>query len=93
MQRSRPTPAEPVHMAFELLTTAPDPCPTCPGEMNGDGVVDGLDVQGFVDCILNPVGASGTWNCPCADFNCTKTADVGDVPGFLAELLNTTVCS
>ncbi|MBN2563811.1 MAG: hypothetical protein JXQ75_23090 [Phycisphaerae bacterium] len=87
-----PPPPQPVHMAFELLTGEPDPCPTCPGDMNGDGIVNGEDIQGFVDCLLDPVGAPGTWNCPCGDFNCSKTVDIGDVPGFVAELLNTTVC-
>lgn len=85
-----PTPAQPVHMAFELITTEPEPCP-CPGDVNGDGVVNGLDIQAFCDCILGNPLAPGV-NCACCDYNCTKTPDVGDVSGFVAELLNTTVC-
>lgn len=85
-----PTPPEPVNMAFELLTSGPDPCP-CPGDVNGDGVVNGLDIQDFCDCVLgNPVGPGV--NCACCDFNCSKLPDIGDVQGFVAELLSTTVC-
>lgn len=80
----------PVQMAFELLTAEPDPCP-CPGDINGDGIVNGLDIQGFVDCVLGSVIPSDV-NCACADFNCTQTPDLGDLAGFVAELLNTTVC-
>ena len=27
-------------------------CPTCSGDTNGDNVVNGLDIQCFVDCFL-----------------------------------------
>jgi len=85
-----PPSMEPVQMAFELITTEPEPCP-CPGDVNGDGVVNGLDIQDFCECLLgNPVGAGA--NCACCDYNCTKTPEVGDIVGFVAELLNTTVC-
>jgi len=84
-------PPRPVHMAFDLLTRSPRPCGTCPGDLNGDGVVNGLDIQGFVDCLLGnpiPVGV----DCACGDFNCTMTVEMGDVQPFVQELLNTTVC-
>ena len=85
-------PFPPVNMAFALMTSAPEPCPTCPGDLNGDGVVNGLDIQGFVECILS--GSSGTdVVCPCGDFNCSNTAELGDINAFVGELLNTTVCS
>ena len=83
-------PFPPVHTAFELLTSE-EGCP-CLGDMNGDGVVNGLDIQGFVDCVLgHPTSADV--NCACADFDCSKTPDIGDIPGFVDELLNTTVCT
>src|SRR5262245_56299551 len=40
---------------------------TCslPGDMNGDSVIDGDDVQLFINCVLGVNGA----NCACADFD------------------------
>jgi hypothetical protein len=49
--------------------------------MNGDGNINGLDIQGFVDCILG-----GGTNCRCGDFNGDDSVDLGDLPGFLGSL-------
>jgi hypothetical protein len=57
-------------------------CTTCPGDVSGDGVVDGRDVQGFVDCVLG-----GGSNCPCGDFDDSGTVDLDDVNDFVAALL------
>ena len=51
------------------------------GDMDGDFDADGLDIQGFVDCIL------GTGlNCDRADFTGDGAATLDDLPGFLAEI-------
>jgi hypothetical protein len=66
-------------------TCDPNPC-ACPlmGDINSDGVIDGLDIGGFVDCILNAVGAS---NCRCGDFQHNGAVDMNDVGGFVAAML------
>ncbi|MBN2562383.1 MAG: hypothetical protein JXQ75_15775 [Phycisphaerae bacterium] len=55
------------------------------GDMNGDGVVDGFDVQDFVYCLLDVAGPEV--NCGRADFNCSGTPDIEDIPAFVAALL------
>jgi len=66
-------------------------CVTCPGDVNSDGRVNGLDIQCFVDCILNG-SAMPPCNCACADFNGSVPPGMDDVQPFVQELLNTTVC-
>jgi len=74
-------------MAFELLTFSyEEPCPTCLGDMNGDSLVNGQDIQCFVNCLIH--GLTGSCNCACADFNGSMTPDMGDVAGFVDRLLN-----
>jgi hypothetical protein len=64
-------------------TCGPNAC-LCPlkGDLTGDGVVDGLDIQAFVDCVF----AGGT-DCPCGDFDYNGVSDLADVPGFIGALL------
>ena len=59
----------------------PDPCCHLMGDMNDDGTVNGLDIQGFVDCLLG-----GGTNCVCGDFNSDSMVDLGDLPAFLSAL-------
>ena len=59
---------------------------TCPGDMNGDGMRNGGDVQQFVNCVL--VGGS----CSCADMNGVGGIEVGDVPAFVQQLLAVQTC-
>lgn len=58
-----------------------DECPL-PGDMNLDGTRDGIDVQGFVDCLI----ATGV-NCPCADIDGNGSLGGPDVSAFVALLL------
>ena len=58
-------------------------CPTCPGDVDGNGVRDGGDIQGFVDCLL---GAGS--NCECADMNGGGVA-MDDIDPFVQALLTT----
>ncbi len=60
---------------------------TCPSDVNGDGVRNGIDVEGFVACFV----ATGV-NCACADVNNIPGLDPGDVAVFVADLLAGTAC-
>ncbi|OWY71262.1 hypothetical protein B7486_11745 [cyanobacterium TDX16] len=71
-------------MRYSLLPPPePSPCPTkcIPGDFNGDTLVDGLDLQGFVDVVLgydtSPEGACS------ADMNTDGFADCLDVTPFV----------
>lgn len=62
----------------------PPPCPAATGDMNADTLVDGPDVQVFVDALLG--GPTQPQLCA-GDFNTSTTLDVGDVDGFVSALL------
>jgi hypothetical protein len=57
------------------------PC-WCMSDLNNDGLLDGLDVQNFVDCMLS----SGV-NCACADMNQNGLLTATDVGTFVSGLL------
>ncbi len=74
------------------MCAAVDCCITrCPGDVNSDGVVNGLDIQCFVDCVVNG-SAMLPCNCACADFNGSVPPGVDDVAPFVQELLNPIGC-
>lgn len=55
------------------------------GDMNGDLIVDGLDIQQFVDCLMvesTPVGS-----CICGDLNDNGLVEVDDIMLFINALL------
>ena len=58
----------------------------CPGDMNGDGKINGADIQQFVACIL----AGG--NCSCADVDGTGGTTLADVSAFVSTLLTASAC-
>lgn len=62
----------------------------CPGDINGDGLVNGLDIQGFVNCFLGV--STPADNCVCADMNGDTLLDMVDVPLFVARLLACIPC-
>lgn len=65
------------------------PC-ECPGDINGDGLVNGQDIQGFVRCLLgNPLPAD---HCECADMDGDGDHDFDDVPLFVQRLLACEPC-
>ena len=68
------------------LGDACDPCPhRKPGDVNGDGKVDGLDVAQFTKIIL---GAFGSPDAHCAsDINNDSFTNLADVPLFIDVLL------
>ncbi|GEM_PF-3374071 len=55
---------------------------TCAGDVSGDNMIDGADIQGFVDCLLG-----GGGDCSCADVDGMNGADVGDIDDFVTNLL------
>jgi hypothetical protein len=59
---------------------------TCPGDLNGDSLRNGGDVQQFVGCILS----GGT--CGCADMNGSGSLDPTDVNLFVSGLLASQAC-
>lgn len=85
-----PEPDQSVQMAFELLTTEPDACTTCPGDMDGNGVIDGLDIHGFVQCLID--GSLSWAQCACADIDCSKTVTMADIGAFVSLLLSGSAC-
>ncbi len=58
----------------------------CPGDMNGDAAVDGLDIRDFTDCMIE--GGS----CQCADVDLVGGVSLDDVPAFVATLLSGDGC-
>ena len=61
----------------------------CFGDLNKDGLVDGRDIQGFVDCALSSVLDA---NCDCGDFDGDGDVDVDDIPDFVLAILNGPIC-
>ena len=66
--------------------SAAPPRPTDQGDLNADGRVDGLDIQPFIDTILNPAFA-GLRARMVADMNWDSQANADDVIGFVERLL------
>lgn len=64
---------------------SPCGCATCPGDMTGNGAVDGEDIPAFVTCQLN--GGAG---CACGDMNGDLVVDLDDLSDFVATLINST---
>lgn len=66
------------------------PC-ACPGDMTGNVVRDGSDIDGFVRCLFD--GPAIGPGCRCADHNGDSQVDVLDVPLFVATLLSPGPCA
>lgn len=58
-----------------------------PGDVNGDGRVDGADIQGFTRTLLNPPAATPAERCAC-DSNVDGNVLLNDQPGFVQLLLS-----
>ena len=67
------------------------PCAQCDcvGDVNGDGIVNGGDIAGFIRCLLGSPAIGD--NCVCADIN-GDGLDHNDVPLFVALLLSNFDC-
>lgn len=62
----------------------------CLGDFDGDMVLTGADIQGFVACVTGNVPA-GTI-CTCADVNMSGSVDSGDIAAFVTKLLQKAPC-
>lgn|GEM_PF-712286 len=73
----------------EPLGEEPEAC-ECVGDMNGDGVRNGLDIQAFTNCVTSgPAVAPG---CACADITGDGAVDMADVADFVALMLSKAPC-
>ncbi|HWL93190.1 MAG TPA: hypothetical protein VNT79_06620, partial [Phycisphaerae bacterium] len=62
----------------------------CLGDVNGDGVLNGADIQGFVRCFLGISLPED--NCACVDINGNGVYDQEDVVLFVELVLSKTEC-
>lgn len=56
-----------------------------PGDMNGDGKLDGLDIQPFITAVL--AGSTDPGEVYIADFDSSGLLDMGDVDAFVAAII------
>ncbi len=62
-------------------------CPTCPGDLTGDGAVTGDDIPPFVACTIDPAACTS----PCAEMSAADdVGGAGNVAAFVGKLLGTT---
>lgn len=66
-------------------------CATCAGDLNGDGLLDGADVQGFVACAL--AGPEVGAGCACGDMDGSASVTFGDVSMLVDDLIVGTSCN
>ncbi len=67
----------------------PDSCEggcSLAGDIDGDTLVDGRDLDGFTQCLLS--GGANGGNCPCGDLDGVSGLTVDDVPFFVDELIH-----
>lgn len=82
---------------FTVTATNAEDCPgnqaysltiaggTVPGDLDGNGAPNGIDIRHFVECVISGSTSGGT--CPPGDFNNSGGVDVADVAQFIAALL------
>jgi hypothetical protein len=68
----------------DLIDDACEPSCVCLGDVNVDGLLNGLDVSAFITCLL---AGSATGNCACADMSQSGGTTTADVQGFVTALL------
>lgn len=81
--KEHPTATVRPRLTVDFTPLAPGVC-WCKGDTNGDGKVNGDDIEGFVRCILRsgvPVG-----RCACSDMNDDCVVDQADIPLFRKAL-------
>ncbi len=74
---------------FDLDCLTVLPC-DCPGDVDGDTYVDGIDLQSFVDCILDPGNGPGVppiIGCQCADVDAEMGVTTADIAAMVNKLL------
>ena len=72
---------------FWPVASSSTPVCACPGDVMPNNLINGDDIQSFVDCLLG----TGS-NCVCADVDGVPGLDLGDVDVFVQDLLAGTPC-
>ncbi|HPF41196.1 MAG TPA: hypothetical protein P5081_15285 [Phycisphaerae bacterium] len=72
---------------FRLALSESTDC-VCPGDVSSDGVLDGRDVQAFMNCLLGDAGPG----CECADANGDDLTNLADIAGFAQQLIDGFTC-
>ena len=70
---------------FLQITVAWQQSCTVIGDLNGDGLIDGLDIQPFVDCLT--AGSTLLGNCACGDYSGNGLVEMADMTPFINALL------
>lgn len=77
--------------SFDICCDCVDQHCECPGDINGDGVLNGADIAGFVRCFLgNPWPQD---NCACVDIDGNGIYDNLDIALFVERVLNKAQCA
>jgi len=71
--------------AFTVTPAAIEDCSTFAGDIDGNQALNGLDLDGFVSCLLG--GEPDGGDCGCADMDDSGGTDTADVAGFVAAVL------
>ncbi len=69
-----------------FVCTAIVPCP-CLGDLSEDGVPNGGDIRGFVECFIG-----GEGNCLCAEMDAFPGIDDADIAAFVDTILTGAAC-
>lgn len=69
-----------------MVTTSPQDSCACPGDMNGDGLLNGGDIQQFVNCFLQG------GDCGCADLDLVGGITLDDAAVFADDLISGATC-
>lgn len=77
-------------ITVDLVCPCPATCESCPGDTNGDTILDGGDIQEFTRCLIgaepNPTA------CVCADMNGDAATNADDITDFVDAILNGGFC-
>ncbi|MCB9858295.1 MAG: hypothetical protein H6818_21640 [Phycisphaerales bacterium] len=74
--------------SFDFFINCQAVCGTCPGDLNGDSLLDGRDIQSFTNCYLSEFGTAPSNACKCADINDDNVLDDLDITAFVDVILN-----
>lgn len=71
--------------SLNVTMAAPGGCVATHGDLNGNGIIDGDDLQAFVNCVV--VGATPGGDCDCANVDGLCGVDSGDVVAYANVLI------
>ncbi len=78
-------PGEKGPITVEIICPCPATCDTCPGDLDGNAMLDGDDIQLFTSCLTG--AETSPTVCVCADMDNDNDADIDDVDEFVAAIL------